>query len=140
MTKIIHMVVGSDYDAQTIDSLWFNKQDAESRLATVKTLKTDHYKYFTWFLEEYETEDDPRVPTPKNPLLHDPRLRKALRSAEGREAKGQVLREWETEIGRDTFLSLADRAFAGRVVYRLLRIVVNDARREAGMSTEGDWK
>mgnify|MGYP001569723325 CR=1 FL=1 len=91
-------------------------------------LESDAYKRYT------------RIPTPKNPLLHDSRLRKALRSAEGREAKSQVLREWETEIGRDTFLSLADRTFAGRVVYRLLRIVVNDARRAYGMDKSGDWK
>lgn len=140
MTKIIYMVVGQDYDAQTIDSLWFNKQDAESRLATVQTLKTGHYNNYAWFLEEYETEDDPRVPAPRNPLLHDTRLRKNLRNAEGREAKSQVLHEWQTAIRHDTFLSLADREFAGTVIHRILRIVVNDARRKAGMSTEGDWK
>lgn len=140
MTKIIHMVVGSTYDMQTIDSLWFNKEDAESRLATVHTLKTAHYTDYAWFLEEYETEDDPRVPAPKNFLLHDDLFRAELKGAESREAKGRVLGRWQTAINQDTFRSLADKEFAGKVIHRLLRIIVNDARREAGMSTEGDWK
>lgn len=139
MTKIIYMVVGNDYDAQTIDSLWFKKHDAEARLNTVKSLTKGHYPDYSWFLDEMETEDDPFVSN-RNSLLHDDRFRKEMREAESRHEKSDVLSRWATAIRQDTFRSLAEREFAGEVIHRILRIIVNDARRKAGMPREGDWK